>query len=128
MPISTLSYDGRCDVKLIVDVHGTELPLTALVDSGFTSGTGFGLKLPNAFASHANYTGTGCVQVADGRQIATETIPDAKIVQIEGHRLNEKVTVPAIFMDGSHGAIGVLFLQLCNLELNGPIRTATIRF
>jgi len=127
LPVSTLRYDGKCEIKLIVNIHGTEIEVNALVDTGFTAGTGFGLKLPVEFARYANYTGTGYVQVADGRLVAADSIPNAKIIKVEDHALTDEVTLPAIFMGGPR-AIGILFLQRCILNLDGPDRTATIEF
>jgi len=78
-----LSYDGKCEIKIIVDIHGTEKEVDVLVDTGFVAGTGFGLKLPIDFARYASYTGTGRVTLADGRQVAADSIPNAKVIQIE---------------------------------------------
>jgi len=127
LPISTLPYDGKCKMKLVVDIHGTQKEVDVLVDSGFTSGTGFGLKLPPEFARYASYTGTGHVGVADGRVVPADTIPDAKITQIEGHQLEEEIAIPTLFMGGPR-VIGVLFLQQCILRLDGPNKIATIEF
>lgn len=128
LPVSTLPYDGKCEVKIIVNIHGTEKEVGVLVDTGFVTGTGFGLKLPAEFARYANYTGTGHIRVADGREVAADSIPDAKIIQIEEHRLREEVTIPTIFMSGPRACIGVLYLQRCILRLDGPSRIATIEF
>jgi hypothetical protein len=125
LPICTLQYNGKCELDIIVDIHGVEQNFSVLVDTGFTSATGFGLKLPPEFARYANFTGTGYVRVADGRQVAADSIPDAKIVQVGNHRLKDGVTIPTLFMTGPR-AIGVMFLQLCVSNFDGPNRTATI--
>jgi hypothetical protein len=126
LPICTLSYDGKCEVNVVVDIHGTKKELSVLVDTGFTSGTGFGLKLPAEFAGYANFKGTHYVTVADGRQVPADSIPDAKIIQIGDHKFGKDgVTIPTIFMNGPR-AIGVKFLQLCVLNFDGPKKTATI--
>lgn len=127
MPICTLRYDGKCELDIIVDIHGVEKNLSVIVDTGFVSATGFGLKLPAQFAIYANYTGTGFVRVADGRQVAAASIPDAKIVQVGSTRLKNGITIPALFMS-DHGTIGVMFLQLCVSNFDGPNRTATIDY
>lgn len=124
MPVCTLPYQGKCEVSIVIDIHGVEEELSVLVDTGFVSGTGFGLKLPAEFARYANVLGTAYVEVADGRRIPVYTIPDAKILQIEDHRFEDGITIPAIFMSGAC-AIGVSFLQLCILTFDGPNRIAT---
>jgi len=108
-----------------VDIHGVEKNLSVLVDTGFVSATGFGLKLPAQFAAYANFTGTGVVRLADGRPVSTASIPDAKIVQVGNTRLRNGITIPALFMS-DHGSIGVMVLQLCVSSFDGPRRTATI--
>lgn len=127
MPISILPYDGMCEMRLNVDIHGTVRDVTVLVDTGFTTGTGFGLKLPASYAEYARFTGTGHVALADGITVAADSIPDAKIIQVEGHMLEEEVTIPTLFMDGPR-CIGVWFLQQCKLELDGPNREAKLEF
>lgn len=126
MPICTLPYQGSCELSIVVDIHGVEKELSVLVDTGFTSGTGFGLKLPEEFVRYAKFTGTGYVRMADGRQVAADSIPDAKIIQIGDHKFGKDgVTIPTLFMSGLH-AVGVMFLQLCVLNFDGPKKTATI--
>jgi hypothetical protein len=110
-----------------VDIHGVEKELGVLVDTGFTAGTGYGLKLPSNFANYTLATGAGYVMVADGREVAAASIPDAKIVRIDKHKLKDAISVPALFMDGPH-AIGVLFLQRYNVEFDGPNRKTSINF
>jgi len=127
LPSCALPYDGKCELSIVVNIQGTKKNLNVLIDTGFTSGTGFGLKLPVEFARYAKFVGTGKVHVADGREVATDFIPDAEIVQIDKHQLSKAVTIPAIFL-GPSGAIGVLFLQECIAEFDGPNRRTTIRF
>ena len=122
-----MSYDGKCEIKLIVDIHGTKKEVDVLVDTGFTTGAGFGLKLPIDFARHARFIGTGHIRLADGSEVAADSIPNAKIIQIEKHQLKDEVTLPAIFMSGPR-YIGMLFLQECVLNLDGPSKVATIKF
>ena len=126
MPICTLPYEGKCELSIVVDIHGAKKELSVLVDTGFTSGTGFGLKLPAEFARQAKFTGTGNVLVADGRAVAADSIPDAKIMQIGDYKFGTGgVTIPTLFMSGPC-AVGVMFLQLCVLNFDGPKKTATI--
>jgi len=121
-----LPYDGKCELNIVVNIHGVEKDLSVLIDTGFTSGTGFGLKLPTEFARYAKFIGTGYVRVADGRQVATDSIPDGKIIQIEDHKFGKDgLTIPTLFMSGPV-AVGVMFLQLCVLNFDGPKKTATI--
>ena len=115
-------------MKLIVGIHGTKVLVNVLVDTGFTSGTGFGLQLPTEFVRYANYTGTGHVRIADGSVVAAASIPDAEIVQIEQHQLSHAVNIPAIFMNGPCGVIGVLFLQRCIIHFDGPNKQTSINF
>jgi len=127
LPVCTLPCDGKCEMKLIVNIHGTEKEVDVIVDTGFTTGTGFGLKLPADFAEFASYTGTGNIKLADGREVHVDSIPDAKIIQIEKHKLEEELTIPTIFMSGLQ-CIGMLFIQKCVLNLDGPKKVATIEF
>jgi predicted aspartyl protease len=128
LPICTLPYYGKYELNIVVDIHGVEKELCVLVDTGFTSDTGFGLALPSSFANYAMFTGTGNVTVADGREVAVASIPDAKIKKIEQHKLGNSITVPALFMNGPDGTIGVLFLQKCSLIFDGPSSKASISF
>lgn len=125
MSICTLPYEGKCELNVVIDIHGTKKELSVLVDTGFTSGTGFGLKLPAEFARFAKFTGTGYVRVADGREVAADTIPDVKIMQIGDHKFDKDgVIIPTLFMSGPR-AIGVMFLQLYILKFDGPNKRAT---
>lgn len=125
MRLCTLPYEGHCKLRLIVDIHGTQKDAYVLIDTGFTVGTGFGLKLPTEWTRYATYLGTGDVEIADGSTISADTIPDAKIIQIEEHRLKKSIPIPTLFMAGQ-SVIGVMFLQRCILQLDGPNRRATI--
>jgi len=114
-------------LNVTVDIHGVERDLAVLVDTGFTSGTGYGLKLPSNFADYAMATGTAFIMVADGRRVEAATIPDARIVKIDGHRLGNPISVPALFMDGPR-AIGVMVLQNYNIDFDGPNRRVSLTF
>jgi hypothetical protein len=128
LPSCTLPYHGKCELNIIVDIHGVEKELSVLVDTGFVSGTGYGLKLPSNFANYAMSTGTGYVTVVDGREVAAASIPDAKIVRIDQHKLKDAISIPALFMGGPRGTIGVLFLQRYNVEFDGPNRKTSFNF
>ena len=127
MHVCTLAYEGKCHLNIIVNIHGTEKPFNVLIDTGFTSGTGFGLKLPAEDAKYAKFTGSGTVKVADGREVNAASIPDAKIVQIEQHRVTHARNTPTIFL-GPSGVIGVLFLQSCHICFDGPNKNTIFRF
>jgi predicted aspartyl protease len=127
LPVCPLSYDGECELELVIDIHGNKIPAHVIIDTGFTSGAGFGLKLPLDFLKYATHTGTADVQLIDGTIRAVESIADAKIIQIEGHQLEPVVTIPALFMGGMP-VVGVMLLQLCVLNLDGPCKAATIKF
>ena len=122
-----MDYSGKCVIKIVVGIHGTNKELSALVDTGFTSGTGFGLVLPTDFARFATFTGTGHVQVGDGRNIPAETIPNAKILKIEDNDISGDVFLPAIFLEGN-SCVGMMFLQSCLLKLDGPNSVGTMSF
>ena len=124
---SALSYDGICCMRATIDIHGTQLDINVMLDTGFTSFTGFGLKLPTAYSRYAHYTGTGHVRVADNREVTADSIPDAKIIKIEDHQLAQAINLPTIFLDGPE-AIGVFFLQKCIFNLNGPSKIALLQF
>jgi hypothetical protein len=113
-------------LNIVVDIHGTQKQVDVLVDTGFTSGTGFGLKLPAEFANYARAKGTTYIMVADGRSVPADTIPDAKLVQMGDHKFDKGgVVIPTVFMNGPR-AIGVKFLQSYVLNFDGPKKTATI--
>jgi len=114
-------------MKLKLDIHGHEEEINAIIDTGFTAGTGFGLTIPTIFSQHAEYIGVGEVTIANGETIEIEYIPDAKILSIEDITLKDEVTLPAILLDGPK-CIGVLFLQKYILNFDGPRETATIEF
>ena len=69
-------------------------------------------------------TGTGGIILAYNIEVACDSVPDAKIVQIDEHTLEDEVTIPATFMDGPH-CIGMTFFQDCILHVNGPQRVGT---
>ena len=127
MPKSCLDCDGKCILKIVIDIHGTQKDLNVLIDTGFTSGTGFGLKLPLNLVRYARFTGTGRVRVADNREVDCDSIPNAKIIQIDAHKLNDAITIPAIFMDGTQ-CIGMMFIQDCQFNVDGPKKVATLSF
>lgn len=130
MQVCTLLYCGRCDLELIVDIHGVEKEVTALVDTGFCSETGYGLQLPANYVNYAMATGTGYVTVADGREVAVASIPDAKIVQIGQYRLKNPIPGAAIFTAGpeTEGTVGVLVLQQMYMIFDGPNMNMKITF
>ena len=115
-------------MKIVVDIHGVEKEISVLVDTGFTSETGYGLQLPSSYANYAISTGTGYVMVADGREVAAASIPDAKIVQIDTHRLKHAIPIPALFMGGPDGTVGVLILQRMSASFDGPKKVVTLTF
>jgi len=127
LPVCNLVYDGKCELTVVVDIHGVEKELEVLIDTGFTTGSGYAIKLPSNYANFAMFTGTGYVKVADGRLVAAATIPDAKIVQIGKHKLKEPINLPALFMDG-FCVIGVYFLQNFHVEFDGPKKVAYFSF
>jgi len=55
MPEVLVPYDGHSFARIKIDIHGTIREEDVLVDTGFTAGTGFGLKLPYRFANCAEY-------------------------------------------------------------------------
>jgi predicted aspartyl protease len=122
-----MQCNGKIKLHIVVDIHGTQKDLDVLVDTGFTSGTGFGLKLPVNYAIHAKVTGTGTVNLANNDTVKCDTIPNAKIVQIENHVLDDEVTLPALFMEGPQ-YIGMMFLQGCHLNIDGPKKEAFLDF
>lgn len=127
MHTSTLTYESLCEIKIKLDIHGHEEEINAIVDTGFTAGTGFGLKIPTSFSQHADYVGVGEVTMANGETIEVEYIPDGKILSFEDIALKDEVTVPVVLLDGPN-CIGVLVLQKYVLRFNGPEETATIEF
>lgn len=123
-----LPYRGKCTVKLTVDIHGNteEIP-NVLIDTGFTSGTTFGLKLPIEYSRFANGPITGYVKQADGEKVPVQYIPDAIIACIQGFSLERKICMSTFFMTGP-ASLGMLFLQRCRINFNGPEEKAIFEF
>ena len=110
---------------MVVDIHGHRIPVDALIDTGFVSQCGYGLKVPRGLATLAYFTVTGDITVGDGRNIPTDYIPDAVIVEINGHPTS--IVVPTIFMSGVT-VVGCMVLQRCKLSLDGPTGLGELTF
>lgn len=96
-----------------------------ILDTGFSSTTGLGLKIPSVHSRYAYYRLTTKIRIANGNEVATEYIPDGVIVEINGHTTN--FPLPTIFMDGPK-VVGCMFLQQCKLTLDGPGNTGELEF
>lgn len=128
MHTSTLDYSGKCNIRLVVNIHGTSREVSnTLVDTGFIINTGYGLKLPIEFRTFAKFILTGHINLANGQPHPMQYIPQAIITHVEGQRLQRAIPIPTIFMTGAP-VIGMLFLQLCIIHLDGPDRKAMIEF
>jgi hypothetical protein len=75
----------------------------------------------------ASSIGYDLVRLADSRIVRCASIPDAKLVAINGNRLENPITLPALFFDGPE-VIGMQFLQMCKLSVDGPNRNGTLEF
>lgn len=120
-----LKYEECCKIRLQVDIHGTLKDIDALVDTGFTRDTGFGLKLPIEYSDLANVRGTGNITLADDRIVPARSIPNTLILKIEGQPVQQVITIPTIFM-GTTSSIGVMFLKHCIAVFDGPREQTTI--
>ena len=120
-----LTMNGRCDLNIVVDIHGTRMKVRVLIDTGFVRQTGYGLKLPASLAQYAYPTGTASIALADGEPVLAQAIPNARIVEIEGRPCD--FTMPTLFMDGPR-VIGMKFLERCILNIDGPASSAKLEF
>jgi hypothetical protein len=98
-----------------------------LLDTGFTSNTGFGLKLPLLYANLASNLIAGEIKQADGNKVAVQYIPTVTITSIEGFRLKRSVPLCTCFMTG-RPILGMLFLQECRINFDGPKKIAVFQF
>jgi len=119
--------DGKCPLSIEVDVQGKKYETEVLIDTGFTTGTRYGLKLGSRVSLLASSIGYDLVRLADSRIVRCASIPDAKLVAINGNRLENPITLPALFFDGPE-VIGMQFLQMCKLSVDGPNRNGTLEF
>ena len=65
--------------------------------------------------------------MADGQPHTIQYIPQAIIIHVEDHKLQKTIPIPTLFMTGAP-IIGMLFLQLCRMNLDGPNGKAIIEF
>ena len=91
--------DGKCPLSIEVDVQGKKYETEVLIDTGFTTGTRYGLKLGSRVSLLASSIGYDLVRLADDRIIRCATISDAKLVGIDGKRLRRPVTLPALELE-----------------------------
>ena len=123
-----LPYDGQCEVSLTVKIHSTEKEVhNVIIDTGLLTSSTYGLKVPFTLLDTANFTLTGTVALADGKPMNIKYIPAATITSLQGIELKKKVSVPTIFL-GKRPLIGMMFLQTCLMNLDGPKKQAFIQW
>lgn len=128
MVSANLSYDGECLCKLKVTIQGTEVEIeNTLIDTGFVTVSGYGLKLPREYLRYAQNYGIGEVGVADGRRVIGISIPRIIITEFEDQPLVNTITIPTIILNGRRPAIGMRFLQRCIMNLDGIKRNAIVQ-
>ncbi len=115
----SFSCDGKCPISIEVDVQGQKYQSEVLIDTGFTAATGYGLKLSSRASLLPSSIGYDLVRLADDRIIRSAAIPDAKLLRINGNKLSRPITLPTLFFNGPE-VIGMLFVQLCELSIDGP--------
>jgi hypothetical protein len=125
LPRIPLSFNGATLIPIVVDTHGTPIPLDVMLDTGFATGSGYGLKLNTMHEQATYYTITGTVRLANGLLVPTDYILDGTVVEIDRHPT--QITLPTMFMDGGNLA-GCMFLQHCRLELDGPGCQGSLEF
>lgn len=123
MNYNTHPYNGKCAIPLVVDIHhnNVEIP-EVLVDTGFTSGTTFGLKLSECYAPSSGI-GIGQIKLANGIEVPAKFILDLQIIKIGNYQLKNPLRVKTCFMEGP-SVIGVLVLQRCKINFDGPNQQA----
>ena len=121
----SFTCDGKCTISIELDIHGQKYDTDVLIDTGFTTGTGYGLKLSSRASLLASSVGYDLIRLADDRIIRCATISDAKILGIGGRRLGNPITLPTLFFNGPE-VIGMRFLQLCKLSIDGLNRTGKL--
>lgn len=125
MPRVFLDFNGITFVRLRLDIHGHTFEEEVAIDTGFATGTGFGLKVPYHYIAYARYYSTGTVTLADGGDVPADYVVDMLILAINGQPAH--IVVPAIFMDGPR-VLGCMILQACKLELDGPRHRGQLDF
>lgn len=120
-----LRFNGWSAVRLGIDIHGTKVEEEVLLDTGFTTSSGFGLKIPMAHVQAASSVALGQVRLANGKLHPALWIPDGRITEINGEQVN--FTLPTLFMDGPR-VVGCMLLQSCKLHLDGPSGEGTLEF
>jgi len=125
---ANLSYDGKCLCKLKVIIQGTKVEIeNTLIDTGFITVSGYGLKLPLEYLHYAQNYGIGEVGMADGRRVIGISIPRIIITEFEDQPLVNTVTIPTIILGGRTPVIGMRFLQRCIMNLDGIKRNAIVQ-
>ena len=118
--------DGKCPISIEVDIQGEKYETEVLIDTGFTTSTRYGLKLGSRVALLAVSVGYDLVRLADNRIIRCASISDARLVKVNGMSLGSPVILPTLFFDGPE-VIGMQFLQLCRLTVDGPDGKGTLQ-
>jgi hypothetical protein len=65
------------------------------------------------------------IRLANGMIVRALVTEKAELIEIEGRKLSGRIRLPAMFVDGPE-VIGVTFLQLCRLVLDGPKKDAML--
>lgn len=117
--------DGKCPISIEVDIQGQKYKTDVLIDTGFTTGTGYGLKLASKASLLAFSLGYDLVRLADDRIIRAASIPDARLIAINRQRLGRPITLPTLFFNGPE-VIGMKFIQFCRLSIEGSMKRGTL--
>lgn len=125
MPKTKLVFSGHTTIDVVIDIHGHPIRERVLLDTGFSSSSGLGLKIPSDYAQNAFYLVTTTVRLANGQVVAVRYIPDGAIIEINGQRTN--FPLPTMFMDGPK-VVGCMLLQMCKLRLDGPKNEGELEF
>ncbi len=118
--------DGKCPISIVVDIQGRKYETKVLIDTGFTSATGYGLKLDSKASLLPTSIGYDLVRLADNRLVRSAAIPDSKLLAINGKKLGSPITLPTPFFGGPE-VIGMQFIQTCKISIDGPSKKGKLK-
>jgi predicted aspartyl protease len=124
---SILSYGNHSTLSLEIILDKSQNVISeVIIDTGFTTSSMFGLKLPLEYVKYPKTLYTSTISLADTTEAHVQ-YAQAIIAKVEAHELKRKIPLWTIFMKG-RPLIGLNFLKRCKICFDGPSSETTLDF